>query len=561
MKVTSQITVDLLHPNVATLVYAKQTDQQSRFISATVLEGSQPWTPPTGALIAVRYRKPDGTIGWYDTTENKAKAVTMSGNVATIQLAAQTLAVSGDVYIELEFYTQSAEKLSSFAWVLAVEASAVSDGEIESSDYFNLLAETLAEIVKALPNIQNADKYAQAAANSATQAANSETAAKTSAQAAAASATSARGSAAAASADAQGAATHAQTANNAATAAEASAQAADTHAQTAGDAAESAAAAATSADESAQNSEAWAVGTRNGQAVPASDETHNNNSKYWAQQAAAAAGGGVITFNGRSGSVLPAAGDYTADMVGAPTTEEFAALRTTVDGKQPATNDLEAETNLADGDFVPFYDTSASAGRKTLWSNIVAKIRTALFGSANGFLKANGSGVVSAVSTIPVASGGTGATAAAAARANLGALSSANGAVTHENLSVSARCGLVISASAGKNLENSDAGNTYYAGWTSTGSVKTWTLNAELSAAISNGFAVAFTELWPSDKTRISISGVRLLHRGEGTLLGKSQSAVLGLVERCNMIALQKMSTDATNGDVWLITGDVEVIS
>lgn len=310
-----------------------------------------------------------------------------------------------------------------------------------------------------------------------------------------------------------------------------------------------------------QDSEAWAVGTRNGQAVPTSDEAHNNNSKYWAQQAASAAGGGVITFNGRSGSVLPAAGDYTADMVGAPTTEEFAALKTTVDGKQPATNDLEAETDLADGDFVPFYDTSASAGRKTLWSNIVAKIRTALFGAANGFLKANGSGVISAVSTIPVASGGTGATTAAAARANLGALSSANGAVTHENLSVSARCGLVISASAGKNLENSDAGNTYYAGWTSTGSVKTWTLNAELSAAISNGFAVAFTELWPSDKTRISISGVRLLHRGEGTLLGKSQSAVLGLVERCNMIALQKISIDATNGDVWLITGDVEVIS
>lgn len=137
----------------------------------------------------------------------------------------------------------------------------------------------------------------------------------------------------------------------------------------------------------------------------------------------------------------------------------------------------------------------------------------------------------------------------------------ADGSVTQANLSVSGRCGSVISASAGKNLENLDAGNTYYATWTSTGSVRTWTLNAELSAAISNGFAVAFTELWPSDKTRISISGVRLLHRGEGTLLEKSQSAVLGLVERCNMIALQKMFTDATHGDVWLITGDVEVVS
>lgn len=421
MKVTSQITVDLLHPNVATLVYAKQTDQQSRFISATLLEGSQPWTPPTGVLIAVRYRKPDGTIGWYDTTENKTKAVTMSGNVATIQLTAQALTVSGDVYIELEFYTQSAEKLSSFAWVLAVEASAVSDGEIESSDYFNVLAETLAEIVKALPDIQNADKYAQAAAKSATQASTSATGAKASEQAAAASAAQAATSKSDSAASAQNSSRSASAAQASAEAAAASQQLAASNAQTANDAAASAASAKENSEESAQDSEAWAVGTRDGQAVSASDETHNNNSKYWARQAAAAVGGGVISFNGRNGSVVPAFGDYTPDMVGAPTTEEFAALKTAVDGKQPATNSLTAETEIANADYFPYYDASASANRKTLWSNVVAKIRTAIFGSANGFLKANGSGTISAVATIPIASGGTGAATAAAARTNLGA--------------------------------------------------------------------------------------------------------------------------------------------
>ena len=317
MKVTSQITVDLLHPNVATQVYAKQADQQSRFISAALLEGSQPWTPPTGALAAVRYRKPDGTIGWYDTTENKAAAVTMSGNVATIQLAAQALTVSGDVYIEIEFYTQSAEKLSSFAWILAVETSAVSDGEIESSDYFNVLAETLAEIVKAIPDIQKASEYAQAAAQSATQAANSETAAKSSEQAAAALAAQAATSASNSAASAQSSSQSASAAQASAEAAAASQQLAAANAQTASAAAASAAESEENAEESAQDSEAWAVGTRGGQAVPASDETHNNNSKYWAQQAAAAAGGGVITFNGRSGTVVPESGDYTPEMVGA----------------------------------------------------------------------------------------------------------------------------------------------------------------------------------------------------------------------------------------------------
>lgn len=317
MKVTSQITVDLLHPNVATLVYAKQADQQSRFISAALLEGSQPWTPPTGALTAVRYRKPDGTIGWYDTTENKAAAVTMNGNVATIQLAAQALTVSGDVYIELEFYTQSAEKLSSFAWILAVEASAVSDGEIESSDYFNVLAETLAEIVKAIPDIQKASEYAQAAAKSATQSANSEAAAEESKQAAAASAAQAAESKDNSVASAQSSSQSASAAQASAEAAAASQQLSAANAQTANASAASAAESEENAGESAQNSEAWAVGTRGGQAVPASDETHNNNSKYWAQQAAAAAGGGVITFNGRSGTVVPANGDYTPEMVGA----------------------------------------------------------------------------------------------------------------------------------------------------------------------------------------------------------------------------------------------------
>lgn len=112
--------------------------------------------------------------------------------------------------------------------------------------------------------------------------------------------------------------------------------------------------------------------------------------------------GSVATVNDKlpdaSGNVSLAATD-----VGAPTVEELNTLVTTVGGKQPTTNSLGTETDLADGDFIPFYDTSASANKKTLWSNIVAKIRTALFGSANGFLKADGSGNISATGSIKTA--------------------------------------------------------------------------------------------------------------------------------------------------------------
>lgn len=65
----------------------------------------------------------------------------------------------------------------------------------------------------------------------------------------------------------------------------------------------------------------WAVG---GTGVRQGEDT--DNAKYWAAQAAAAAGGGVTSFNGRTGSVLPARGDYTADMVGTYSAEQIDSL-------------------------------------------------------------------------------------------------------------------------------------------------------------------------------------------------------------------------------------------
>ena len=53
--------------------------------------------------------------------------------------------------------------------------------------------------------------------------------------------------------------------------------------------AQAAANSATASANSAKDSEAWAVGTRNGQAVPSTDPQYNNDSKHWAEEAAASA--------------------------------------------------------------------------------------------------------------------------------------------------------------------------------------------------------------------------------------------------------------------------------
>ena len=113
--------------------------------------------------------------------------------------------------------------------------------------------------------------------------------------------------------------------------------------------------------------------------------------------------GSVVSVNEKSPD---AAGNVTltASDVGAPTTEQFSTLQTTVNGKQPATNSLTAEAAIANADYFPFYDASAKADRKTLWSSIIAAIRTAF-----------------TASPLSLASGGTGAATAASARTNLGA--------------------------------------------------------------------------------------------------------------------------------------------
>ncbi len=55
------------------------------------------------------------------------------------------------------------------------------------------------------------------------------------------------------------------------------------------------------------DSEAWAIGTRNGTAVKSSDETYKNNSKYYAEQAKSYASSAAASATGAAGSAADAA--------------------------------------------------------------------------------------------------------------------------------------------------------------------------------------------------------------------------------------------------------------
>lgn len=161
MNSTTYITLDMQAPETGVIAYAKQNDKLSRRLSATLKDGATSWTPPTGAAAAIRYSKPDGTGGFYDVLEDSSPAIVVSGNVALMTLAEQCVTVPGQVRMELNFYTSAGAKLTSFTWLLNVEASVLTDATIVSSSYYNVLT---AQVAQAL-------EYRDAAANSAAAAA------------------------------------------------------------------------------------------------------------------------------------------------------------------------------------------------------------------------------------------------------------------------------------------------------------------------------------------------------------------------------------------------------
>lgn len=168
MQAITPIILRMDSPNTLQRVYAKQNDKLSRYIVASLACGAAAWTPPEGVAGAIRYKKPDGTAGFYDTAEDGTDAIAMSGATVKMYLAEQVLTVPGEVAMEINFYTAAGAKLTSFGWTLVVKPSVVPDTTIQSTDYYNTLT---AQIAKALEYKNAAAASASAAAVSAEEAA------------------------------------------------------------------------------------------------------------------------------------------------------------------------------------------------------------------------------------------------------------------------------------------------------------------------------------------------------------------------------------------------------
>lgn len=163
MQVTKSIKIDLVEKGVQPIVYAKQNDSQTRFIAASLFANGHPFSVPDGVVAMFRAGKPDGTACFYDSNETGTQAITIEGNLVTVELAEQVLTAPGNVQAEINFYTAGGEKLTSFSFTIQVEKSVLTDQEIVSSDYYNVLTEQI-------KTAQDAAQSAQTSAGQAEQA-------------------------------------------------------------------------------------------------------------------------------------------------------------------------------------------------------------------------------------------------------------------------------------------------------------------------------------------------------------------------------------------------------
>ena len=310
MNIKHSCGLNLSADSIPPRLHMVQGDANSRTIVATLWDGSQPYSIPAEAIIMVRFRKPDGTGGLYDTTESGSQ-VTVSGNTVAAPVATQMLTVAGVVQAQVDIYGtatgKAAEKLATFRFAVEVAPSVYPDAEIISNDYFNIIAADIGKAVEAAARAEAAQAAASAAQQGAESARAAAVNAKTAAESAKTAAVAAQNKSEAAqtaagqsAAAAQTARKGAETARSGAQAAQAAAESAKAAAQAAQSGAKSARAGAETAkgaaEDSAEDAEAWAVGQRNGVDVPSTDPTYHNNAKYYKDQAQTIADGEFVSY-------------------------------------------------------------------------------------------------------------------------------------------------------------------------------------------------------------------------------------------------------------------------
>lgn len=127
--------MDLTHKQNTSRVDIVQDDKYSRDVEFTLTENGVAWRIPDGTTAIVRYKKPDGTGGNYDTLPDGSTAYQINGNVLTVALAPQVCTVQGYVQLSVGLIQGNAE-INTFSVNIVVHPNP--GAEYQSEDYIKL---------------------------------------------------------------------------------------------------------------------------------------------------------------------------------------------------------------------------------------------------------------------------------------------------------------------------------------------------------------------------------------------------------------------------------------
>jgi len=133
--ITHKLKMNLEEGDVTQKLEMPQGDVCTRKIEMHLYANQKAWTVPQDAAVLIRYQKPDGTVGEYDTLPDGTPAWSASDNVLSLLLAPQVLTAAGNVRIYAVLY-QEEKVLHTFAVEICVKALFAGGQTVASEDYF-----------------------------------------------------------------------------------------------------------------------------------------------------------------------------------------------------------------------------------------------------------------------------------------------------------------------------------------------------------------------------------------------------------------------------------------
>ena len=126
MEIIHKIKMDLTQKGALPRVPVVQGDAFSRKMAIYLYAGKRAWKIPAGATALIRYRKPNGETGIYDTLPDGTSAVSCGGNCISVLVAPEALSQAGTatLMISIIFGTR---QLTTFAIELQVLAICSAD--------------------------------------------------------------------------------------------------------------------------------------------------------------------------------------------------------------------------------------------------------------------------------------------------------------------------------------------------------------------------------------------------------------------------------------------------